>query len=637
MLLQGPTQKARKVSETEPKRAEYTAPDDLPAKISDIPDTSSQGTAGLIMKSLQTGLGAAAKHGLVVLPKGFQIPASSEQWAIQIERAVRDSHPDVKQYAAQCRTLAANLKSNPELSSGLMKGTLSPAHLAVMTTDQLATKEQQQKNAEMRAKSEKQSILVTEDGGPRVRRTHKGEEVVESESFDQQEESRPVFRRLSTREQQDVKSDDTAQPESTVELPAQAQTQPPLHINTQRAQQSPKHPDFDINKVFSSVKSPVGQERRASSQLNQTNGPGVDPDVDRLLQGDNESPPYSPTDDSDPDVIWRGQLVMNTIADFSATAKFAGGANVAATVGLPWSTLIPGRLAVAGRIDDQKAIEYLCGLRYSDNTDVIVVSISPSSEVSRPEFQKLLDYFTSKKKYAVIGDKGVGNVRDTYLVPVPAGEGGLPEFLLNFSDNLVPQQRTEPILLAVFVYRNSPRPEQPGPAASQSPVTSTPTPASGGYGQRKQSAAGPAFSPTVPQGPFQQQSSQPPSTPNGHPTQGAHQVVPPNQPPQGYASPRPNPMPDAEQHKRRQEGEALAREVLGAFIECPTVQFLLPQAYQMTRREWEVVRGVYERDARARDDLKHLSQLLQAAGNAAAQGSARPTGGAAQQAAAPSA
>jgi hypothetical protein len=31
----------------------------------------------------------------------------------------------------------------------------------------------------------------------------------------------------------------------------------------------------------------------------------------------------------------------------------------------------------------------------------------------------------------------------------------------------------------------------------------------------------------------------------------------------------------------------------------------------MTRREWEVIKDIYEKDTKARDDLQHLGQLLE--------------------------
>ncbi|KAG7144026.1 Histone deacetylase complex subunit CTI6 like protein [Verticillium longisporum] len=297
-----PAPKVRKVSETEPKRVEYVAPADLPAKMADVADTNHRSVAQALQKAVAIGLGTALKNKLITVPKDTTPAALSELWAIQIERAVRDSHPDAK------------------LSMGLLHSTLSPPMLAVMTSDQLATKEQQRLNAELRAKSEKQSILVTDDG-PRMRRTHKGDEMVENDAESQMEEARPAFRRPSARDQQaDATENEPPRPENSVELPAHAA----LQVDTQGPQQSPRQADFDINKVFSSVKSPTGQERRPSGQVYHGNGPGVDADVDRLLQDETDSPPYSPTDESEPDVVWRGSLAMNTIADFPATAKFNG-------------------------------------------------------------------------------------------------------------------------------------------------------------------------------------------------------------------------------------------------------------------------------------------------------------------------
>ncbi|KAF6806052.1 phd finger domain-containing protein [Colletotrichum musicola] len=596
---QTPAQKVRKVSEPDPTPVvNYTAPADLTAKVADLPEDR-KGSAQLLQKALAGILVPAVKDKSIALPKDVTVAAKAERLALEIERAVHDSHPDRSNYAAQARALYANMKINADLTKRLLKRTLSPLMLATMSADELATKERQDANAQLKAISEKQSILITDDG-PRVRRTHKGEEIVENESFQQSEESRSFIRRPTARTDGEYRYD------GAVDIAHGG-----LHIDTQGARHSPKHPDFDINKVFSSVKSPTGSHtRRPSAPIH---GPGVDPDVDRLLQDETDSPPYSPTDETDPDVVWRGSLHMNSIADFPAAAKFAAGANLSSTIGLPWTELIPKKLEVAGRIDKQKAIEYLCSLRYADQTDIVVVSLLPASEGSRKEFQQLFDYFVAKERYAVIGDKRVPNVRDTYLVPVPAGEGNVPEFMLNFCDNLVPQKRTEPMLLGVFVYRNSPRQQGQQTAASQSPVTNSPTPTQRGFPPRHPSISGPAFSPTVPQGPFPQPGQPQPGhagyAPQQHPTQGAHHVVPPNQPPPGYTAPR-GPEADIQQQRQR-EGQAIAREILGPLINSKTVPFLMPHAYQMSRTEWEVIKGIYERDPQSREDLAHLSKLLE--------------------------
>ncbi|RSL91243.1 hypothetical protein CEP52_014327 [Fusarium oligoseptatum] len=70
-------------------------------------------------------------------------------------------------------------------------------------------------------------------------------------------------------------------------------------------------------------------------------------------------------------------------------------------------------------------------------------------------------------------------------------------------------------------------------------------------------------------------------------------------------------MSEAQKYQAQQAGTAMAQEILGPLISVPTVQFILPQAWQMSRREWEVVRKIFERDPRAREDLQHLGTLLE--------------------------
>ncbi|KAL1839290.1 hypothetical protein VTK73DRAFT_4075 [Phialemonium thermophilum] len=386
--------------------------------------------------------------------------------------------------------------------------------------------------------------------------------------------------------------------------------------------------------VFSSVKSPTGGsstgvQRRSSvlpaAAAAAAAGPGVDPEVDRMLQDDDDetnSPPYSPTEETDPDVVWRGELAMNGVASFPATAKHVGGAKLVDTVGLPWTTLIPRRLTVAGRIEVQRAVEYICGLRYSQATDIVVVSLQPAGEAARPHFLRIYDYFLSKNRYGVTGEKGVANVRDTYLVPVPpGGPGNQPEFMLNLADNFLPETRAEPMLLAVFVYRNT-TPDsaqqqqqqhqglgiagQGSSSSSQSPLVaqSSPTPAYGNHhhpAQRTPSVSAPAFSPTSPQGSFSQHPSPRPPSQTTTPIQ-----PPPPQPPQAPHDPR-----LAGQDAAQRQGEQVAREILGPLFHSPTVTFLLPHAYQMSRREWELIKRVYEREPRTRDDLVVLNAIIE--------------------------
>ena len=580
------------MSETKAVTANYTPPEDLAASVAEIPDHR-QGPVKILAKSLTTALNLALKKGNYTLAEDETVEAKAEQHAIQIERAVFDTHATGKEYANQCRTLAFNLKNNEDLSSNLFNRKMSPTVLATMTSGDLASKELQREMAEMKARSDKQSILIA-DEGPRMRRTHKGEEMVENDyDLPPEEETRfaPIPRAPSA--QSGKKSEE-----------GEAGGRPPLTVDTQ---QSPRQSDFDIGKVFSSVKSPDQQIRRPSGgTFGPASGPGVDADVDRLLQDDNESEPYSPTEDNDPDIVWRGHVVMNSLADIPATIKYVGGANLPAERVVSWSSLVPRRLSVAGRIDQQKAIEYLCSLRYNQFTDVVVTSVAPASEAHRAEFESIYRYFVSKQRYGVVGDKGVANVRDTYLVPVVPGDGNHPEFMLNLATNLIPQKREEPMLLAVFVYRDEARLQRargsvgsvgtPGSAMSMSPVVQQ-----GGFQSTVPGLARPPSTPSTPAPPHAQLPAQTPAQPQAQP-------------------PSRVPMDDKSRAQAQERGQKLAEEILGPLGRCPTVQFLLPMAYQMTRSEWEIIGELLGKDERAREDLQHLSVLLDRHGGMQGQG-----------------
>jgi len=604
------TKKMRKVNDTQSVPIpEYSPPGDIPAKISGLPD-SRQGPAKALSKSLAASIGVAEKNGSVP-SDGVSTSDRAERFALQIERAVHDTHPTTGSYAGQIRTLAFNLKSNPELTARLLARTLTPPMLASMSTEELASKELQKETAEMLARAEKQAIKITDDI-PRVRRTHKGDEIIDDDHFIASEEvpSAPVGRSGAPKQE----------PKETPEFPPHARHRS-VSGPVVDSQQSPSRSDFDLNKVFSSVKSPTlpqGQPR-ASFAAAPSAGPGEDPDVDRLLDDGTQSPPYSPKEENDPDVVWRGNVIMNTIAEVQVAAKHMGGANLNETINLPWDKLLPRTLTVCGRIDEQQAIVYLCGLRYSLPTDVVVVSLEPTTPAAKAGMNKLIDYFVSKKRYGVVGDKGVANVRDTYLVPVPAGTGNQPEFMMNLADNFIPDTRTEPMMLCVIVYRNDPETIQRihgttdtnhsvrmqqavshGSGPSQSP--GTPTPTQGAFPPTgRQSVSAPAFSPTSPQGAFPQYPSPRMATP-------AQQQPPPQAP-----GPQP-PRQTSTMDELQRQGEATAREVLGHLITSPTVSFLLPQAHIMSRKEWELIKRIYERDPRTRDELPYLSTILEKEG-----------------------
>lgn len=450
--------------------------------------------------------------------------------------------------------------------------------LAVMSSDELQTDKMQQETAAAKERSVRQSIIGTDDTqGPRIRKTHKGDELVDDGS----EAAPPPQRQVSK-----TGSSSRAQQSHSRKPSADTPQQPPAN-------------NFDIKKVMDGVnKSPTFAHRRRPSGPAPTQAPIEDADVDRLLEDDGPaSPPYSPADEQlDPDVVWRGQLIMPATADFKVNAKHVAGANLLNTLDIPYTALLPDKLVVGGRIAMSSATEYLCSLRWSSVMDLVTVSLEPAREEGKHDFNQLFDYFMSRERWAVVGDKRHANVKDTYLVPVPAGTGNQPEFLLNLEDNFFPTTRAENTLLLVIVYRNDDvtlRKIRDNAGGAQKATDGSPSPAPNNGVQRAMSAAGPGYSPTTPHvgaGGF------------GQPQTG-HRYVQAPQP----GAPLTN---DQAQAQAQMEGEAMARSILGPFGSAATLVFLMPHAHMMSSTEWQIIRRVLEQEPRARDDLQYLGQLI---------------------------
>ncbi|TVY58763.1 Transcription factor bye1 [Lachnellula suecica] len=603
-----PQQKIRKVSEQQ-----KSPESDLPKKILDL-ETSRQAIATALSKSLNQPLQDAVKNGLYRLNGDDTLDAKAERMAIEIENAafITLLKPE---YNKQTRALIFNLKKNHDLCNRLLKRTLSAGALAIMSTDDMASKQLKAETAKMKAQADKQSIMVTDDNeGPRVRRTHKGDEIVEDDSFAVPDESMNISRRRSMLDPNGdmaVRSRENS-PMNEVELPAnindhrshddiRGHTIPkqPLMVETKQphpVRKSSTQADFDINKIYSSVQSPVNTQhirRPSGNTAPPVNGPGVDPEIDKLLQDDdgNESPPYSPAEyNSDPDTVWRGTVTMDSVTKFAAAAKHIGGADLSSK--MPWEEILQKDLRVAGRIDQEKANEYLCSLRYSAPTDVVIVAVTPTGEAATKGFHDLFQYFNSKNRYGVLTNKGVGNIRDTYLVPVPASPGSLPDFVINLEGHRVPEERTEPMILVTLVIRSESQAEH---ARNSEGGAETYSPSIMGHPQRQMSMSGtaPAMSPIAPQGgSFASPSVAHPQQFSNDEAQRRHQA-------------------EEQRTNAQREGEANARRILGPHVNDPTVAFLMPQAYQMRILEWEIITDILDKDEKARHDLQHLSAVLE--------------------------
>ncbi|KAJ5596299.1 hypothetical protein VI817_004409 [Penicillium citrinum] len=544
--------------------------------VEDLVIPARKSAAVAIIKLFVEQVAEAQKKGASPLPAGESTEHITRQLGLAIEDAMyrnlcgQAGEPNAA-YKAQLRTVIFNVKKNPSLRDRLLVGSLSPESLSTMKPEEMASEELQQKDAEIKRESERQHVIVQEQG-PRIRRTHKGEELIEDETHAATESvfSAPPRRATET----------DASPGN--QSPATSKSQQGIKTEGHTRGLSPtgEHHDHVFPEVEPNIREPVPHGRIQA-----------DAEIDDLLRDDEpESPPYSPKDFSDDSVVWRGKVAMASLAEFVSSAKHVGGADLSGRI--PWSQLAPSTLLIDGRIDIRLASNYLCGLRFSASTDVSVIAVSsPDLPAEKAGFDKLFEYFQGRKRYGVIGQHPLTAVKDTYIVPIEAGTTTKPEFIELLENNSLEGPINERMLLVVFVVKtgdsNTPSVQPPSHQPSLEPgSTASPLTAATATSQQPQFGF---------QQPGQPQANtlQNPLNPTAY---GQQSAVQPGQSAKGQPA--------------AVTGVAAAIQVLGPQVNEPAIQQLLKTAPNVDVAQLNIVRNILVRQPAAAVNYDTLMNAL---------------------------
>lgn len=498
-----PPQRRKSGAVTAPVRhdsKEISLQTELVENISDLHNEVRQKVASALVKLFVEQTQQAQKQGAFKVPPGETPDTFGKNLGLAVEYAIylnfwghtEEPRPEYKE---KLRMMLHNVKANSSLRDRLLSGSLPPNEFCNMSSDDMASKELKEKTAEMIKESEKQHMLIQEEG-PRIRRTHKGEELVGDDSQNIAG-AEAVYPNVPSRRRESVidpqaprhVSPDGISPSSAnaVELPqdvfmsgttASPTTGRPLIVDTKSATRGSgperkSSSSFNILNVWSSVDSPDADKQRARqishrashSTTEQATGLGVqaDADIDKLLKDEepDEDEPYSPTDfDAEPGTVWRGNLSMASVAEFRGSAKHVAGADLSSVYS--WTQMVPHTLLIEGRIDVEKANQYLCNLQWSKTTDVSVIAITPSeSPDDQVQFDKLFNYFMERNRYGVIGKSSVSAVRDIYLSPLEAGMSKKPEFIELLDHSILEDVRPTRMLLITYVIKTRQTPQLP--------------------------------------------------------------------------------------------------------------------------------------------------------------------------------
>ena len=639
--VEQPSMKSEEVEEKpargsrQDKRRKSAAPPDPDTALVDIDrlPADRQKIAVALSKIITEDVQQRSKAGAFRIPDGHTAKSLGDHHASRIEYALTMNHesPSIPAYSAQFRALSFNMRKNKLLIERLLKGSLKADELSTMSSSDMASEELQKERAVMKEQLDRQAVAIQEEG-PKYRRTHKGDELIEDDNAQLQSggqiASQPVRERTSVADAESAGSPPTGVDGQGSPMQTDA---PPLQVDTKRqstADAAGMHDrrtssqQFDMNAVWAkTAQSPTSTtvgprpmqmppRRRSSVQppLDQADGTKDDADVDRMLQDDDENDTYSPADyTGDDSIVWRGKLVQSADSvSPTVNARFVAGRDLSPTVS--WRDLLPASLSIDGRLQIAKAEDYLCSLRWSQSSDVSVLAFTPYDDAEG--FEAVFAYFKSRQRYAVVNEDKPALVKDLYIIPVDAGQE-LPAHVSMLEHCTLPGKATEKVLLASFVVARAPGTPQVAQGAEGTPGSQQQQTNQGGgtNGHHlphhvRAGGPGPAGSPlNASTATFASPTNGPPGAQQPMTGYGAagSASLPPNlyagqsSPTTALPPPHPNP---------------LVNEILGPLQHAPTAMQVVNADPNIAREKLQHLKQIMESDVNARTDISALAEKL---------------------------
>ncbi|KAJ4342830.1 Transcription factor bye1 [Ascochyta clinopodiicola] len=599
--------KRRKSSQHQEKTAAKTA------DVASLPDKQ-RAIAEKLQETMVPLITEASEARGYSIPDGETAKSLATRFVLQICHAAVEHHgepsgPD-SPFALRLRAIMFNVKKNAFLIDRLLSGSLKADELATMATEEMASEDKQREYAAMREAAEKQLIL-TEETAPRMRKTHKGDELVDDENANDNTD----FRAPQLRERETEDEDPSVRPRSSGrDRPSQTPVDAanPLSVDTDSARRPSTN--FDINSVFDKVRSPQNKQqafipRRQSSMQEKPQQSVDDADVDRLLKdedNDVEMSGYS----TDPTVCWQGAITMQSMEPFDAVARFVAGGDFGQVV--PWEKLLTKQVSIQGRIENAKGDDYIRGIARSESHEVAILTVSPVTSEGRSVFDHLYEYFHSRQRWGVVPiDAGNEIMRDLYIIPIEAGGSNLPPFIDMLEYCTIETPRKEHMLLLTLIAK---LPEAKPQHASTEHFDRYPA-QDVAINQIAQPAPPMVAQNGVPNGP----SPSPVTMTNPHAPQ--YSPMAGNFPPAPYGNPyatppmatapppQPQPAANAPAHHRIPK----ALEILGPYIDSPVVVQMLnsfSQNEQVAQRQMSSLRDIFDQIPEARENIQVLTQHL---------------------------
>lgn len=403
---------------------------------------------------------------------GFDKDSLASKWSLELEEAIHNEFPKVKdRYTNECRRVLFLLRK-PNVSQKVLEKKVTFEQLVKMKPEELDTTLKTYAD-KVRQDAIRRTVIVMEDNEQRVRRTHKGEEIVESISSNSHNDegdggiiSRSVDHRIfkdDSAEKSDVKVEDNGRRQNYHNFDNEDDDDHNSNINNEDTESTESN-----NGSTTLDGGPVKTRKSSSSESSDIdNVPDIDDDDDLnfIITGKrkNEVEKAKPKVTEEqanlppklPRSLWTGHIVFPEFASFEARGDFYSCSNYIEPtsvtgvrthnkfISVARDLLSKNDHSIEGRLDRKVADDYLN--KVITTRDLYLIRLTCLSD--QPGFDRLNNYLLNKNKVGVLSGKP-SFVKDAYVISIDFNDPQLPAYLVPFKSDAVHVG-----LFAVFVVK----------------------------------------------------------------------------------------------------------------------------------------------------------------------------------------
>lgn len=351
--------------------------------------------------------------------------AQLQEWALKLEEALYGFALSTdKKYIDKSRSVMALIKK-PHVFQRIEKGEISPRDVVVLPPEEIDF-ELRDYAEKVRQELIRRSVLTVEDElSQRIRRTHKGEEIVETTLNDDEMNIQIAARNIDHR--------------------VFKETTPVREVVQQNGPNLYQIGDDDDEEKPEDVKDGENGETSSNSKADDKADSGTDSDDELDFILGSKSPEKEPAKPAKPvaapapklpptmsSKFWLGEINFPDFVDFQAKAEFVGCTNYVAPKDVTTASfhnkairvckelLEKPKYSIEGRLDRARADPYVG--KITSSRDLYVVKITSDNSGS---FEKLFGYLLSRQKVGVLSGRAAC-VKDAYLYAI---DTEVPKFM----------------------------------------------------------------------------------------------------------------------------------------------------------------------------------------------------------------